>query len=71
MTPAVEFSFLLSKDRSKLLVQYRKKPEKRNDAISKDQIGMYVFDEDINEISGNELEMPYTEQMMEGPHGHL
>lgn len=66
-----KFSFLLSKDRSKLLVQCRKKPEKRNDAISKDQIGMYVFDEDMKKISGNTIEMPYTEQMMDNIDYHV
>lgn len=68
---ADKFSFLLSQDKSKLLVQCRKKPAKRNDAISKDQIGMYVFDEDMEKIAGNTIEMPYTEQMMDNIDYHI
>ncbi len=66
-----KFSFLLSHDHSKLLIQCRKKPAKRNDAISKDIIGMYVFDEDMSKIAGNQIEMPYTEQMMDNIDYHI
>lgn len=66
-----KFSFLMSHDSSKLLIQCRKKPEKRNDAINHDIIGMYVFDEDLNQITGNEVKMPYTEKRMDNIDYHI
>ncbi|MGH1339613.1 MAG: hypothetical protein ACRBFS_26075 [Aureispira sp.] len=66
-----KFSFLTSHDESKLLIQCRRKPVKRNDAINNDIIGMYVFDQDHNQLSGNEIKMPYTEQAMDNLDYHL
>lgn len=57
----VEESF----DNSKLMIRYRKKPEKRNDKINKDVIGIYVFNRnDLSKIWGDDIEMPYTEARM-------
>lgn len=60
-----KFDMLYSKDQSKLLIQCRRKPEKRRDAISHDIIGMYVFDNDFQQLSGNDIQMPYTEKQMD------
>lgn len=59
------FSFHLSKDKSKLLIQYRKAPEVKSDKSNFDVIGMYVFGEDLNLIAGNDIKMPYTEKKMD------
>lgn len=57
----VEESF----DHSKLMIRYRKTPEKRNDKISKDVIGIYIFNRnDLSKIWGDDIEMPYTEARM-------
>ncbi len=60
-----KFDFYHSADSTKLVVQYRRAPEVRNDAKSFDLIGMYVFDTDFNEIWGDEVKMPYTEKKMD------
>lgn len=59
------FSFHLSKDKSKLLIQYRKAPKVRSDKSNYDVIGMYVFGTDLNLIAGNDIKMPYTEKKMD------
>jgi len=61
---AKKFAFEKSFDNSKLLIKYRKVPEKKNDKISFDQIGMYAYDSEMNEISGQLVKMPYTEAEM-------
>jgi hypothetical protein len=60
-----KWNFFNSFDRSKILVQYRKKPEHRNDSRSNDVIGFQVFDAEMNKIWGREIRMPYTEEMMD------
>jgi hypothetical protein len=52
-------------DSSKVLVYYRVKPEEKRDAFNKDKIGLFVFDNKLNKIWGQEVEMPYTEKMMD------
>src|SRR3989338_4600239 len=59
-----KFKFTSSFDDSKLLVQYRIKPEERNDALNKDVIGMHVFNGDMEEVWSGNIEMPYTEKKM-------
>src|SRR5690606_27008157 len=59
-----KFDFQFSHDNSKLLVQYRSKPEKRNDAKSYDNIGLNAFDKNVNLIWNSEVQMPYTEKKM-------
>lgn len=59
-----KFDFLQSYDKNKLLVQYRKKPEVKSDKKSYDIIGLVAFDSNLNEISNNEIKMPYTERRM-------
>jgi hypothetical protein len=61
---ADKFSFNMSHDSSKMLVQYRLKPEIKNDDKSYDIIGLSVFDKDLNTIWSKEVKMPYTEKKM-------
>ncbi|MDX2362420.1 MAG: hypothetical protein QNK23_16550 [Crocinitomicaceae bacterium] len=59
-----KFHFTKSFDQTKLIVQYRKKPLERNDAINKDVIGMHVYGPDMEEVWSKDVEMPYTEKKM-------
>ncbi len=59
-----KFNFLQSFDNQKLLVQYRKNPKNKRDATNYDVIGMYIFDENLEQEAGNEITMPYTEKKM-------
>lgn len=60
-----KFDFYKSFDESKFMVTYRKKPEEKKDAKSYDLIGMFVFDENMEELWGDEVKMPYTEKKMD------
>lgn len=60
-----KFDFLTSKDDSKVLVQYRKKPKVKRDTKSHDIIGVNVFDKELNSIWKKEYRMPYTERRMD------
>jgi hypothetical protein len=60
-----KWNFVSSADSSKLLIYYRLKPKERRDALNKDIIGLFVFDKSLNKIWGSEVEMPYTEKMMD------
>jgi len=62
---ADKFDLLTSFDESKLLVQYRKYPKHKKDAINKDVIGLHVFDANLEKEWGKEVEMPYTEKKMD------
>ncbi|UII19459.1 hypothetical protein [Fulvivirga ligni] len=59
-----KFDFLYSHDQAKLLIQYRKVPEFKSDKKSHDIIGMHVFGRYFDPIWNREVEMPYTEKMM-------
>lgn len=61
----VKFNFSTSYDKSKLLVQYRLKPESRSDSKNHDEIGLYVFDSSLKTLSGDDYKMPYTEKEMD------
>lgn len=60
-----KFGFVKSFDENKLLINYRFKPQERDDSKSKDKIGMHVFDVNLNEEWSNIVTMPYTEQEMD------
>ena len=62
---ADKWSFYRSADSSKLLIEYRLKPKEKKDAINKDLIGLFVYDKSLNQIWGEQVEMPYTEKMMD------
>ena len=51
-------------DEKNILFQYRLAPEKRNDKINKDKIGIHVVTEELEELWSSTVEMPYTEAMM-------
>lgn len=59
-----KFNIQQSYDHSKFLVQYRKYPERKKDKVNYDVIGFYVFDQEFNELTHSEIEMPYTEAQM-------
>lgn len=61
---ADKFSFQYSFDRTKLLIQYRLKPEVKDDDVSHDIIGMNVFDKNLAALWRKEVTMPYTEKKM-------
>ncbi|CAA6829260.1 MAG: Unknown protein [uncultured Aureispira sp.] len=67
----VYFSYLYAHSQDKILIQCRKKPEKVRDAINYDKIGLYIFDENLNQLVGNEVEMPYTEKQMDNIDYHV
>ncbi len=60
-----KFDFLMSLDKKKMLIQYRKKPEVKRDTKSWDIIGMVSYDENMVNTSNNEIKMPYTERRMD------
>lgn len=60
-----KWNFYYSFDNSKVLVEYRKKPERRNDRINNDVIGFQVFDERMQKLWSREIRMPYTEEKMD------
>jgi hypothetical protein len=59
------WNIIYSPDKSKMLVEYRKKPEHRRDRINNDVIGFAVFDEHMNKLWDHEIRMPYTEKEMD------
>lgn len=59
-----KFKVSLSFDKSKILIDYRTRPENKNDSKNFDRIGMYVFDNELNSIWGEEVKMPYTEAII-------
>jgi hypothetical protein len=56
------FSIKKSYDESKIMVHYNLKPLSKKDAINKDEVGIYVFDNTMNKVWGNEVRMPKTEK---------
>ena len=59
-----KFNIEKSFDGSKVLIQYRKKPTERNDDLNYDIIGFNVYNSEMEEISREEIKMPYTEAKM-------
>jgi hypothetical protein len=64
-TPTSTYSFFTSSDKTKFLYTYSLVPKERKDAINKDVVGIYVFDENLIKQFGGEYEMPYTEAKMD------
>lgn len=60
-----KFDFLVSYDKKRMLIQYRKKPEVKSDVKSYDIIGMNAFEGDLKMTYSNEVKMPYTERRMD------
>lgn len=59
-----KFSFYLNFADDKLVINYRLAPAQKNDDVSKDKIGMHVFDASLNELWSGVVKMPYTEKKM-------
>jgi hypothetical protein len=59
-----KYSYNQDAHQTKLLVNYRLKPEVKNDKENYDKIGIFVFDNKMNKLWGREYTMPYTEAMM-------
>jgi hypothetical protein len=59
-----KFDFYFSTDSTRLLVQYRLRPEVKSDAKSFDVIGMGVFDKELKAAWTREVKMPYSERKM-------
>ncbi|MEO6731363.1 MAG: hypothetical protein ABIN01_09100 [Ferruginibacter sp.] len=60
-----KYEYNYDADLKKLLVSYRLNPEERNDKKNYDKIGLYVFDDNLQKLWGNEFTMPYTEAIMD------
>lgn len=60
-----KYDYNFDAQHKKLLVSYRLAPEERNDKISYDKIGLFVYDENMNKLWGREYTMPYTEAIMD------
>ncbi|WP_452232913.1 hypothetical protein [Lacinutrix sp. MEBiC02595] len=60
-----KFSFLTSKDASKILIQYRRKPTVKRDTKSYDIIGVNVFNSALEKLWSEDYKMPYTERKMD------
>lgn len=63
-TFGVKFNIHQSFDKSKILIQYRLKPNSRRDKINKDELGFWVFDNNFELLWSKEEMMPYTEAEM-------
>lgn len=59
-----KFDIFCSQDKKSMLMQYRMKPEVKNDKKSFDIIGLVVFDANLKKLSQKEITMPYTERRM-------
>lgn len=64
-TFSLGYTFRVSNDRTKFLYTYDLLPAERKDELNKDIVGFYVFDENLNRLWGEEIEMPYTEAKMD------
>ncbi|MCX7551480.1 hypothetical protein [Xanthomarina sp. F2636L] len=65
MATVDKFDILTSEDSTKILIQYRKKPEVKRDTKSHDIIGVNVYNSDMTPIWNKEFKMPYTERRMD------
>ncbi len=54
----------ISEDRSKIAYNYTLVAAERNDKLNTHIVGIYVYDENLNKLWGDEFKMPYTEAKM-------
>lgn len=59
-----KFRIDTSSDGSFFIIKYRLQPEEKNDSKSNDILGMHVFDQELNKVWGEDIQMPYLESMM-------
>lgn len=62
---AQTYSYRRSEDNTKFAYTYSLKPFERRDRLNKEVVGMQVFDENLTKIWGKDIEMPYTEAIMD------
>ncbi|MFK5856690.1 MAG: hypothetical protein QM503_11210 [Bacteroidota bacterium] len=55
------FKVYSSFDSSKIMINYRRKPLKKNDDKNHDLLGFFIFDSSFKLIWGKEVKMPYAE----------
>ncbi|MGN6490418.1 MAG: hypothetical protein ACTHLE_00370 [Agriterribacter sp.] len=60
-----KYNFEFDVDHTKLMVSYRLAPLDRNDKKNFDRIGIFVFDNKLQQLWSNEFTMPYTEAVMD------
>ncbi|MDP1745961.1 MAG: hypothetical protein Q8L90_10305 [Bacteroidota bacterium] len=60
-----KFDVISSIDGSKILIQYRNRPETKDDSKSYDELGFYVFDNKFTKLWNKDLKMPHTEKEMD------
>lgn len=58
------YSSSASNDKTKLFYKYTLFNKEKKDAINKQELGFYMFDENMKQLWGGEYEMPYTEAKM-------
>ncbi|MDF2456498.1 MAG: hypothetical protein K0R51_2491 [Cytophagaceae bacterium] len=61
---SISFDAIPSYDGSKVLFRYRLKPLLKDDKMNFDELGLYVFDGQLEKQWGGEVKMPYTEKKM-------
>lgn len=59
-----KFSIYKSIDESKFMITYRLSPLKKSDKLNFDEIGFYVFDNNLTKVMGSEVKLPYTEEQI-------
>lgn len=63
-TTSNKYDFYLNYNETSLLIQYKIKPLEKKNKLNTDIIGFFVFNEEMDEIWGEELKMPHTEHRM-------
>ncbi|PZF74803.1 hypothetical protein DN068_00985 [Taibaiella soli] len=61
----------VSNDQSKIMIQYRLRPEHINDKVNSDKIGFIVLDAQLKELWSKVITMPYTESRMNNENYHV
>jgi hypothetical protein len=59
------YKVFTSNDETKFMYVYSLLPEEKKDKLSKEIVGIHVFDENLNKLWGGEYEMPNTEALMD------
>ncbi|HSH65736.1 MAG TPA: hypothetical protein VLB84_08055, partial [Bacteroidia bacterium] len=59
------YGFCLSNDKTKFMYNYKLANKSERNELNKVVLGVFVFDENLNKISGKEYILPYTEAYMD------
>jgi hypothetical protein len=60
-----KFRFNFSGDKSHMVINYQLKPKIKSDAVSKEVVGFYVFDEKLQKLWSREITMPQVEKLLD------